>query len=205
VTPEKPTPSPRATLEPSRPRTATPPPESLLPVARFESEECAVAFDIPSGWQVEPYAYDLYTNPDCSLGIRPPGWETIVEQSEASLNDFPILAVTYSLPMDEVAWLALFEQVDQAWFISGRGGMDEAELVQIGERTILRGVGWYGVYTKADWSYAGLNTVTRAVLSEDPSYSAVVQYEYQPIDGPVTLQEAFELIVRTFRLPGSED
>jgi len=196
--------APIPTFEPSRLRTATPSSGPLFPVTHFESEECAIAFDIPSGWQIEPFEYELYPDASCSLGIRPPGWQAIVEESEALLNDFPILVVTYALPLDAAARLALFVQEDGAWFITGRG-MDEAELVQVGGRTILRGVGWYGVYTKAKPSYAGLNTVTRAVLSEDPSFSAVVQFEYMPIDGPITLEEAFELMVRTFRLRERED
>jgi hypothetical protein len=190
----------KASLEPFPLLTATPFLGPPPPVSHYESKACGIAFDVPAGWEVGAYDYELYPDAECSLGIRPPGWQDIVEGSEVFLNDYPILAVTHSLPLEKAAQFALFMQEDGTWFITGRG-MDEAQLVQVDGRTILRGVGWYGVYTKANSSYAGLNTVTRAVLGEDPSFSAVVQCEYMPIDGPITLEEAFELVVRTFRLP----
>ena len=169
-------------------------------VDHFDDEFCGIAFDIPTGWQIISLATELYPEAQCSFGIRPSDWQAIVEQSEAMLDDYPVLVLTYSLPFEAAAVLTQFTLLDGAWFIEGRG-IEEAQPIQAGRRTILRGEAWYAVYTRANASYAGVNTVMRAVLNEGGPSSVVAHTIYYPIGGTITLYDAFELILRTSSIP----
>jgi len=193
-------PSELSNPDPSRLQTATPFLGPTPAVFHFESPTCTIAFDVPAGWEVVASDREPHTDEECSIGIRPPGWPEIVEQSEFLLNDYPIFGETYPLPLEKATLLGMFVEVDARWFIMGRA-IGEAQLVQDGGRTILRGHAHDGRMTKAHGSYAGLNPFTRAVLNEGSSFSVVLEVHYEPIDGPITLEEAFELVLRTFTFP----
>jgi hypothetical protein len=166
-----------------------------------EYPNCAISFEIPLEWVHFPAQTELYPEADCSLGIRSPDWAQVVADFEVSMNEFPIYVVAYSLPPEEAARHALIFREQGKWIVTGRQGFEEeAEVVQAGEVTIVRGSAPYGLTTKDTGSYAGLGTAFRALLFEDPTYTAIVEAGYAPIAGAVSIEQAFEVIVRTLQL-----
>jgi hypothetical protein len=184
-----------------QPLTATP-----FPGHTFQTElvhsQCGLEFELPATWKASEEETELYFGYVCALGVRPPNWQQLADKSDYVLNDYAILVVLHPGPFEDAARQALFENVDGTWYATGggRGGALEADLILSDGRSILRGMAPYGLTLKDGESYGGLGVAVRALVADRSAGVIILETDWDTAVEPVSLEEAFELILRTVRV-----
>lgn len=142
------------------------------PRERRLATNCGFSLRVPAGWQANTVQWGFGSNADCAVGLRPPGWREMREQTEDDVAEYAVYIGSVPGGPDDACDLTIACKDERGWFTTGRAGARTGlHKTRSNQRVTLTGWNEVGSYRRGG-GYQGMREAQVAVVFSD---SVIVQ------------------------------